>query len=305
MSAQQQTHLVGLIGWPVEHSVSPAMFNAAFQTLGMDWQYETFSTRPDQLTDVIRDLKARRVRGLNVTIPHKQAIMTYLDIIQPQAKTIGAVNTITVIDDESRQWRGENTDAIGFYRDLTANAPDLPADASALILGAGGAAHAAASVLARLNYQTYIASRNPSQGLNLIRSIQSGMATSNAPTSSNQIESTQWRMRMRAIPWNRIGSIAGRVDLIVNCTPAGMWPKVDVSPWPADVPFPAHAVLYDMIYRPQITRLMQTAQDAGAKAIGGLGMLVQQGAAAFQLWTEREAPVQVMEEAAKQAVAHV
>ncbi len=303
MSAEKPGQRVGLIGWPVTHSVSPAMFNAAFAALEMDWRYEAFPVPPQELEHTLDCLREQGVRGLNVTVPHKQAVIPLLDTVQPEAKAVGAVNTITLANDGTARLHGTNTDIVGFLKDLADHvAAPAREGAQALVLGAGGAARAAAYVLARLGYATHIACRNTTRGLELIRDIQAGMATNSAHLPQ-QSETTQWRMQMRTIPWERIGFVAGEVSLIVNCTPVGMWPDVDQTPWPAETPIPAHAMVYDMVYRPLETRFLQQARAAGCQAISGLGMLVWQGAASFRLWTGREAPLDVMLDAAQQALA--
>lgn len=297
--------LVGLIGWPVEHSVSPAMFNASFQALGMSWQYEAFAVEPRNLERTVTALHNRGIEGFNVTVPHKQAIMELLDIVQPAGRVIGAVNTVSLNrENDVGLWQGTNTDALGFRTDLTACIGEPAPQSNALILGAGGAARAAAYVLADLGYQIHILSRNPARGLELIRDVQSGLTLTahNNNDRNDKIGSTVWRMSMRILPWDRLQHVKVDIHLIVNCTPVGMWPHIDESPWPDEIPIPATAAVYDMIYRPQETKLMQQAKKSGAQAFNGLGMLVQQGAAAFTLWTGRDAPLDMMRTAAQKAL---
>jgi shikimate dehydrogenase len=301
VSNQAETQHVGLIGWPVEHSVSPAMFNAAFQAMDMNWRYTAYPLEPKHLAKGVTELRERGVRGFNVTVPHKQSVMGLLDTLKPDARIIGAVNTVSLIQGEIPQLQGTNTDGIGFYKDLTTHITAPVQNQHALVLGSGGAAHAAVYVLARLGYQIYIASRNPSRGLELIRNVQAGLTAINE-TQSQPIESTQWRMQMRTLPWSRIGQVDVDINLVVNCTPVGMWPDVDAAPWPGDIPLPATATVYDMVYRPARTKLIQNALDAGIPAYNGLGMLVEQGAAAFNLWTGQDAPTDVMYAAAERAL---
>lgn len=301
MSAQSNPQKVGVIGWPVEHSISPAMINAAFQALAMNWQYEALAVEPYNLRRVIHSLQARGYQGVNVTVPHKNAVVDLLDVVPPEIKALGAVNTVSVMPDGTHRLKGDNTDIMGFYRDLTKYVRATPDQSRALILGAGGAARAAAFVLARLGYRLQIASRNPTRGLEVIRDVQAGLSILNVVQNA-PVESTQWRMQMLTVPWQRLPKISEKVDLIVNCTPVGMWPNVDESPWPDDAPINNTATVYDMIYRPQQTRFLQQAEEAGAQAVGGLGMLVQQGAESFRLWTGQDAPIDVMTEAAKRAL---
>jgi shikimate dehydrogenase len=299
---ETNTQLVGLIGWPVEHSVSPAMFNAAFDALGMNWRYDLFAAPQDKLPRVVTALHEHGVRGFNVTVPHKRSVMELLDVVKPEARIIGAVNTVTALTEANRRWEGTNTDGIGFSTDLRSRIPEHPRGASAIILGAGGAARAAAYILAQMGYQIYIAAREPVRGLEIIRDVQAGITVSE--THNRPQGSTQWRMQMRTVPWNRLEQIGTAVRLIVNCTPVGMWPRSDASPWPDDVPLPSEAVVYDMVYRPIETTFMRQARAAGLEAHNGLGMLVQQGIIAFQLWTGQDAPVEVMYTAAQRALAH-
>ena len=301
MSAEHETQLVGLIGWPVEHSTSPAMFNAAFASLGINWRYEAFPVQPQQLKQFIQDLRERGLRGVNVTVPHKHAVVDMLDVVPPEIKALGAVNTIQVTQNGLNRLHGTNTDIIGFYRDLTGYVSATPDQSRALILGAGGAARAAAFVLARLGYHLHVACRHPSRGLELIRDVQAGLSVIGS-AKRDPIESTHWRMQMLTLPWDRIAAIAPTIDLIVNCTPVGMWPHVDQSPWPEEIPIPREATVYDMVYRPEETKLLRQAKAAGAHAITGLGMLVHQGAESFRLWTGQEPPLDVMLAAARQAL---
>ncbi len=300
MSTAKAAKTVGLIGWPVEHSASPVMFNAAFEALGLNWRYEAFPVPPEKLERTLRDLHARGVLGFNVTVPHKQAILPHLDSILPEARAVGAVNTVTALADPTPIWQGTNTDILGFQRDLLIHLPDPRPGMLALILGAGGAAHAATYVLARLGFQIMIVSRTPGRGLELIRSIQSGLRLGDA---EHPIESTQWRMQIRTMTPDRLAELKTPIDLIVNCTPVGMWPNTEASPWPDGVPFPPTAFVYDMVYRPEQTLLVRQAQATGLNAVSGLGMLVQQGAAAFQRWTGTEAPIALMLDAARQVLA--
>ncbi len=301
MSAQNNPQRVGVIGWPVEHSLSPVMINAAFAALEMNWRYEALPVEPQNLRRVVHSLQARGFRGVNVTVPHKNAVVDLLEVVPPEIKALGAVNTISVMQDGTNRLQGANTDIMGFYHDLTKYVSATPDQSRALILGAGGAARAAAFVLARLGYKLHIASRNPARGLEVIRDVQAGLSIVSA-AQSTPIESTQWRMQMLTVPWQRLPTISAQIDLIVNCTPVGMWPNVDESPWPAEALIPKTATVYDLIYRPQQSQLLKQAAAAGAQAVSGLGMLVQQGAESFRLWTGQSAPIDVMTAAAQRAL---
>jgi len=270
------THHVGLIGWPVAHSVSPAMHNAAFQALGLPWHYNLLPTPPDQVEAMLARLKAQGYRGANITVPHKQAVMPHLDEIAGAARAIGAVNTLV-----ARRGRlaGHNTDTAGFLAALR-EAGFEPAGKRALVLGAGGAARAVIYALNRAGCAVAIHNRTLRRAGDLIRALD---------------------VPARLVPDLPALELT-TIDLLVNTTPLGMTPHIDVSPWPETLPLPARWTVYDLIYNPAKTRLLARARAAGATAIGGLGMLVHQGALAFELWTGQLPPVEVMRAAAQTAL---
>jgi len=267
------TEKVGLIGWPVAHSVSPAMHNAAFAALGLDWRYDLLPIPPDDLTRRLGELLAEGYRGFNVTVPHKRAVldMPHVAEVDPVAAEIGAANTLTL--QPGGGLRAANTDWRGFADDLAAN--DIRVGgAFCLVLGTGGSSKAVAYALRHGGAaEVLLVSRQPD------------------PAKA-------------AIGYGQVAdAIAGRESLlIVNCTPVGMHPAVDASPWPDGLSFPACASLVDLIYNPPRTRLMSQALGAGARAVGGLGMLVRQGALAFEAWTGIAPPIDVMEQAARRAL---
>lgn len=264
------TKRVGVIGFPIEHSLSPAMHNAAFKALGMDWDYDKYAIPPDVIKLSLREFKDHGFVGLNVTVPHKQAVMPF---VKPDeiARAVGAVNTI-----DFRANKGTNTDVSGFMDDLRAHGVS-PAGMRVVVLGAGGAARAAVYGLAEAGARLVIVNRTPERARELIDSL-----------------------RVRAI----VGDTDAVADaaLIVNCTSVGMQPKVGESPLPDDAPLQSGVIVYDMVYRPAQTRLMTQVEAAGGRAIGGLGMLVRQGAAAFRLWTGVEPPLDVMFAAVNRAL---
>lgn len=271
---------VGVIGWPVTHSISPAMHNAAFAALGLkDWSYELAAIPPDIVRQGLRTLRDEGgFIGVNVTVPHKQAVMPYVKPDE-RARAVGAVNTIDFRDNT-----GTNTDVLGFLADLEANGINL-LDKHVIVLGAGGAARAAVYTLVRAGARVTVVNRTLEKAQVMLAdlSISAGVWGVDARTLDDAVEDAN-------------------LSLIVNCTSVGMWPHVDESPWIDGVPFPRGVTVYDMVYRPAQTRLMQQAEEAGGQAIGGLGMLVRQGAAAFEIWTGQPAPVEVMFEAAKTAL---
>jgi shikimate dehydrogenase len=257
------TQIVGLIGWPVEHSRSPRMHNAAFAALGLDWHYVLLPTPPDQLEAAIGRIRSRELSGANVTIPHKQAVTPFLDEIDPAARTIGAVNTIVR---RGARLIGYNTDALGFKRALLETGCAVT-DQPCLVLGAGGAARAVVYALQELGAQVTVYARDVDKARIL------------APDARSLTE---------------LKHIDPATKLIVNTTPVGLSPNVAASPWPDDVPLPPNALIFDLINNPARTRLMQQAEQAGLRAINGWLMLVYQGAAAFKMWTGIEPSVDVM-----------
>ena len=261
---------VGVIGFPVEHSLSPRMHNAAFAALGMaDWRYDAMSIPPDILRYGIREPKNHGYVGINVTVPHKEAVMKY---VRPddKARAIGAVNTI-----DFRRDAGTNTDADGFIDDLRAN--DIPIkNQRALVLGAGGAARAAVYGLAREGAAVGIVNRTKSRAEHLAARLK----------RTAGIEGLRVMTLDEAADWG--------MSLVVNCTSVGLHPHINYSPWIHGVPFPDGVTVYDMVYRPANTALMQQCAAHGGRSVGGLGMLARQGAIAFELWTGVKPPIDVM-----------
>lgn len=279
-----KTNLVGLIGWPVSHSVSPAMHNAAFADLGLDWCYVPLlvPTEPaERIGEAVRGLRALGMRGANVTVPHKQAVMPYLDQLSPAAEVIGAVNTIR-LEPDGTLW-GDNTDAPGFVADLRDHGVE-PAGKAVLVLGAGGSARAIVYGLAAAGSRS--------------------IAICNRTLDRAQSLAGEMQRRFPALPItahgmpDEIAAVAGKADLIVNTTSLGMTPKTEGLPWVETVPFLPGQVVYDLVYNPPQTRLLQKAALDGAWAIGGLGMLIWQGAIAFERWTGQPPSINVMRRAA-------
>lgn len=275
---------VGLIGWPVEHSVSPAMHNAAFRALGLtEWQYDLLPTPNSELAQRIDTLVENSFVGCNVTIPHKKAIMPLLDRVVLAARSIDAVNTIVV---EDGQLVGHNTDSAGFILDLESHRVQIYGR-HALILGAGGAAHAAALGLANRGVEVTVINRHEQAAWDLRNAIRRGISS---------------MLKINVQSLSALPKVAPSANLIVNCTSVGMWPNTDASIWPNDIPFAKDTVVYDMVYRPRETAFLKQAKAAGCVAIGGLGMLIHQGALAFELWTEQPAPIDIMATAAENAL---
>jgi shikimate dehydrogenase len=275
-----KTIVCGIIGDPIEHTMSPAMHNTAFQTLGLDYTYVPFRVRSLELKKAIEGIRGLNLRGLNVTIPHKVAVMQFLDRIDPLAEKIGAVNTI-VNDDGILS--GYNTDATGFLQTLHDKDVD-PEDKKVLLLGAGGAARAIGNVLAGEKARITILNRR--QELSWAEDL-AHLLTRHYGAKVNTGELT---------PENLQRAIEG-VDIVVNSTSLGMSPDDDQTPVPADL-LGASLTVFDVVYNPYETRLLREAKAAGAKTINGLEMLVRQGAIAFEKWTGIKAPVDVMRQSA-------
>ncbi len=274
------TTLVGLIGWPISHSVSPVMHNAAFAELRMNWRYVPLPVRPERVGEAVAGVRALGLRGVNVTVPHKQAVMPFLDRWSPSASAIGAVNTIVV--GEEGELLGDNTDAAGFVTDLRANGVD-PAGKRVLVVGAGGSARAIVYGLAEAGCDSLVL-------LNRTRDKAESLLTAMRELFPDV------PMTARSFP-DGVAACAPEAELIVNCTSLGMSPNLEGLPWDEDVEFREGQTVYDLVYNPAVTRLLQLASVDGATVIGGLGMLIHQGAIAFEKWTGEEAPVDVMRRA--------
>ncbi|MFN2117337.1 MAG: shikimate dehydrogenase [Candidatus Promineifilaceae bacterium] len=273
-----KTKLVGLIGWPVSHSFSPAMHNAALEALGLNWAYVPLPVPPNQVAEALSGLPALGFRGVNVTIPHKQAVMPFLDEISPAATAVGAVNTI-LVEEGSGRLSGDNTDWRGFLEDLNALGLSLNGR-DCLVLGAGGSARSVVYALNQVGARVVLLARRTEQAQQLAADLVIGSVESIRPLS-------------------KLAEIAGQVDepLIVNTTPLGMSSHLDGSPWPAGVTFPAGAFVYDLVYNPHETKLMQQAAASGCPTSNGLGMLLRQGAASLALWSGLQPDLAVMESA--------
>jgi shikimate dehydrogenase len=270
---------VALLGTCLTHSVSPAMHQAAFESLGLDWRYETIETDLEHLPNITAELRRPPWKGANVTVPLKARVLDLVDDLTESAMQIGAVNSIS---NQNGQLLGDNTDAPGFTRDLQAQGFLVLAE-RVLIIGAGGAARAVAHALAEHGAELHLICRDSSSAQPIIDSIE-----------------RHFEMQVRWHPWSASSfAEAGRqARLIVNATPLGMFPDTDRCPWPQDVPLPSTSHVYDLIYNPPVTALMKRSLAAGLGACSGLGMLVQQGALSFREWTRCSPPIQVMTRAA-------
>ena len=275
---------VGLIGFPIGHSISPAFQQAAFDHLGLPVRYELWETPPDDLPARLREIRDSECLGVNVTIPYKERVLEFLDEVEELARRIGAVNTI--VNREGRLC-GYNTDAKGAILALRETGFD-PHGRTALILGAGGAARAVGFALLDAGLRKlFIANRTLARARSLAEHL-SLLSPSIFP-----------------IPWEK-GEIKRAVeecDLLVNCTPVGMRfsPEEGRSPLPPSL-IPERILVFDLVYNPPETPLLLSARERGARILGGLPMVVLQGAEAFRLWTGLEPPVDVMMRSAKKAL---
>ena len=275
-----KTKLLGIIGDPVEHSLSPVMQNAAINHLGLDYIYVPFSVKGENLEQAIAGFKAIDLVGFNVTIPHKQAIMSFLTEITPTAKMIGAVNTVWRTE---TGWKGTNTDVTGFIAPLKAMSRNW-SEMNPVVLGNGGAARAVIAGLAELGCsEINLIGRNKDKLVIFDQSWQ------NSP---------QITQLLKIHYWENLPGLLPKADLIVNTTPVGMYPNVDRSPIEASLmkKLPLNAIAYDLIYTPSPTQFLSLAQEQGATIIDGAEMLVQQGASALEIWLQQPVPVKVMRE---------
>jgi len=277
-----KTRICGIIGDPIEHTISPTMQNAAFRQMGLDYVFIPFKVKKEDLREAIEGIKALNIRGLNVTIPHKVAVMPFLDEVDPLAENIGAVNTI--VNNEGLL-KGYNTDASGFLQSLLAENIQ-PAGKNVVILGAGGASRAIAFILADKGANLTILNRHSEAAKAL-----AGWITRlfRREVIAGDLEKESLRVALK------------EADLLVNTTSVGMSPDTEDTLAPSRLIKSTLSVV-DIIYNPLKTRLLIDAEKKGAKVIGGVEMLVQQGAAAFELWTGRKAPVDVMRSTAIEAL---
>lgn len=279
-----RTRLVGLLGWPSGHSLSPVIHNRAFHELGIDAVYLAFPASPDALVEAVSGLAALGAIGANVTIPHKQAVVDLCDRLTDEARLVGAVNTLTWTSDGLLE--GHNTDAEGAAAVLADVLGDQPPQA--VMLGTGGAARAVAVALGRVGAEIVVVGRDVTMAERV------GEVGRAAGAAGATVVAVSAREELR----RRVDA----ADVVINATPLGM----DGEPLPA----PFHSlhrgqVAFDLVYNPPRTPFLAAAEDVGAVAIGGLGMLVAQAAAAFERWTGERAPREAMASAARAGLANI
>ncbi len=279
------TKRVFLTGHPVGHSVSPAFQQAALDYYSLDVRYEAIDVDAPSLSQVIMGLRDSDVMGANVTVPHKEATVAFLDELTEEARLIGAVNTI-----QNREGTliGHNTDAPGFLKALKEESGFDAEGKTVVVLGAGGAARAVVVALASAGVKSLVvANRTLERAEALVDCLRSILPSAEAV----------------ALDSGALGQLAARSQLIVNCTSVGMSGGTGQGETPIRTDLiPARALVCDLVYNPQETPLMRAATKAEALVLGGLPMLVYQGGIAFELWTGKEAPIKVMFEAAEKAL---
>lgn len=277
-----KSKLLGVIGHPVEHSLSPVMHNAALSKLGLNYVYLPFPIAAEKLEIAIAGFAAIGIVGFSVTIPHKQAIIPLLSEISPTAQAIGAVNTVTRRGDI---WVGTNTDVEGFIAPLQTTYHQDWSHKKAVILGNGGAARAVVAGCMQLGFlEIHVVGRN------IYKLKAFNESWQNSPFAD----------KFQVHTWEELPNLITEANLLVNTTPIGMYPHVNESPLSAEEMFklPANSIAYDLIYIPKPTKFLQLAEKQGAVPIDGLEMLVQQGAAALKIWLQREdVPVLEMRQA--------
>ncbi len=275
MEVNGKTKVLGLLGWPVSHTRSPKIHNLLAETYDQNLVYVAFPTHPEKVKEAIQGLSALGCFGVNVTVPHKQAVMPWLDHIEPAAQAIGAVNTIMFKYDAENSLNpptsyGYNTDWVGFKNDLQHKGVSF-AGRDSIILGAGGSARAVIYTLLQAKSKVHLFARRVEQANELKAEMLKFFP--NQPFETFHL--------------SELEAVNDQLDapLIINSTPVGMSPKIDQSPWPENINFKNGSFIYDLIYTPTETKMMNDARAVGCEALNGLGMLIGQGAEAFRIWT--------------------
>ena len=283
-STNYLSDLTGVFGYPVAENPTIVMQEAAFKAQGLNWRYLNLEVRPEDLADAVRGLRAMNFQGINLTIPHKLAILQFLDEVAPDAALIGAVNTVRR---DSERLIGENTDGKGFLRALRQDAGIDPSGKKVLILGAGGAARAIGVELALAGAsEITIVNRTADRGQGLADHL-------NAKTDTSAL----------FVNWDGDYVVPQGTDIVINATSIGLYPDVNARPAVDYDSIQAGMLVCDVIPNPPRTPFLQTAEQRGAQTLDGLGMLVYQGAIGFTMWTGEEAPVDVMHQALSEAFA--
>ncbi len=274
-----QTKVAGIFGYPIGHTYSPKMHNAAFGQLGLDYIYLPFQVAPDKLGQAVESIRALNMAGVNITVPHKQKVIPFLDELTEEAGLLGAVNTILHKDG---RLIGYNTDGRGFVSSLEADAGIDVCGKNILLIGAGGAAQALGISLATAGAGCIsIANRTISKAKELADRLKRAYNGSD--------------IHYLGLSGKHLSDVIGQADIIINCTSIGL--KADDNPPISTDALHAGQLVCDLIYNPAKTKLLEQAQLKGASILNGLGMLIYQGAAAFEIWTGKKAPVDTMRHA--------
>ncbi|MFN2106811.1 MAG: shikimate dehydrogenase [Candidatus Promineifilaceae bacterium] len=277
-STSYLSELTGVFGYPVAENPTIVMQEAAFKAMGLNWRYLNLEVHARDLADAVRGMRAMNFKGINLTIPHKVAILKYLDEIAPDAALIGAVNTVRRVDD---RLIGENTDGKGFLRALQEDAGIDPAGEEVVILGAGGAARAIGVELALAGVSAITI---------VNRSIDRGQELADHLNAKTAVQAT-------FIPWEYDFAVPPQTGILINATSIGLFPDIDARPALDYDTIGAGMLICDVIPNPPHTPFLREAEARGARTLDGLGMLVYQGAIGFTMWTGEEAPVDVMHQA--------
>jgi shikimate dehydrogenase len=274
--------LVGVFGYPVAENPTGVMIEPAFAALGLKWRYQLFEVLPEDLAAAMQGLRAMNMRGINLTIPHKVNVLQYLDEVSPDARLMGAVN---MVHRQGDRLIGENTDGKGFLKSLREDGGVDPAGKQVVVLGAGGAARAITVELA-LAGAAHITIVNRSAGR--------GQALTNLLNQETPVNA-------EFVLWEGSYAVPEGVDVLVNATSIGLYPNVEDYPNLDYDTVHAGMTVCDVIPNPPNTPFLKQAEARGAKTLDGLGMLVNQGVIGFKLWTGQDAPVDVMQQALREA----
>ncbi len=278
-----RTAIYGVIGCPVEHSLSPAMHEAAIRHCGLDAVYLAFRVEPEAVAAAVQGVRALGIQGINVTIPHKKAVAQLCDRLEPSALAAGGVNTVR---NEAGTLVGASTDGEGFLRSLTEAGIEI-SGMRAVVAGAGGSARAIAAAIAPRLAGLHLAARDP-----VARAALAAECTRFGCPHVTEAELSE----------EALGAALASSELLVNTTPLGMWPAVDGCLPVRQRDLRPDLTVVDIVPNPMRTTLLARARDAGCRTLNGVGMLVHQGAVAFELWTGRNAPVEAMRQACESAL---
>jgi shikimate dehydrogenase len=284
MKISGKTRITGVFGYPVKHTASPAFQNAAFEALKLNWVYLPFEVKPEELSTAVKAIKSLGIAGVNCTIPHKETVIQYLDEISNEAEAIGAVNTIRNFDG---LLRGHNTDGKGFMRSLAEIEPSGVKGKTVFLMGSGGAGRA-------------IAVQSALDGAKAIYLCDKDEARASVLTMHVQSKFASLPVKQIVFNTNVIADAVEKADIFVDATPLGMHPDDPISintEWlrPA-------TLVADLVYNPPETPLLKAAKKLGCRTLNGLGMLLHQGALAFEIWTGMKPPIDVMRKALEEAI---